>query len=289
MFAFVTKQAAAKRAGKRSTEFEITIGHAGDCRAVLLRNDGSFESLTRDHVPTDQGERERIEAAGGKVQGGRINDGLNFSRVIGAAKLKANRKLPAEQPLAIALPDVTTVSASEGDVLLLASDGLVEDEKLRSSDEEKPNAKLVQRFRAALAKSPDDPARALSSLLDQTLAAKSKDNLTAVCVQLGVPHDEKLPAIELIPSQTVSLAAFDQQYRAALKRFLESSGVDQAERIRVVEQSLANELEAAKARDFVNNKQPRELDVKIKARETAPDPEIQVFCSLLHCCALSDV
>ena len=122
MFAFVTEPAAAKRAGTRSAEFEITVGHAGDCRAVLLRHDGSFESLTRDHVPTDQGERKRIEAAGGTVEADGRVDAMNLSRAIGDLRSKRNDKLPQIEQKIIALPDITTVSASKGDILLLASE-----------------------------------------------------------------------------------------------------------------------------------------------------------------------
>ena len=276
VFAFVTEQAAAKRAGKRSAEFEITVGHAGDCRAVLLRHDGSFESLTRDHVPTDEGERERIEAAGGTVEADGRVDAMNLSRAIGDSRSKRNDKLPQTEQKIIALPDITTVSVSKGDILLLASDGLVENEKLSDEDKAKPNELLVKRFRAALAKSPDDPARALCSLLDQTLAAKSQDNMTAVCVQLGVPHDDKQRAVELV----AGTAATD--ILKALKSFLETSGADQAERIRVVEKTLNNEVRNARAA-----RKLAKLDAKIEARQNAPDPDLQVTRSMLHVSRLS--
>lgn len=44
--------------------------------------------MTEDHKPVDAEERQRIEAAGGFVAGGRVDGSLNISRALGDQKFK---------------------------------------------------------------------------------------------------------------------------------------------------------------------------------------------------------
>ena len=46
--------------------YELVVGQVGDSRALLCRG-GRPRPLTRDHCASDEGERERIESAGGAV------------------------------------------------------------------------------------------------------------------------------------------------------------------------------------------------------------------------------
>lgn len=56
---------------------------------MLIRRD-SLETLSEDHKPTNPYEKNRIKKAGGKVNNGRINNGLNISRSFGDFALKNN-------------------------------------------------------------------------------------------------------------------------------------------------------------------------------------------------------
>ena len=54
---------------------ELFLANAGDSRAILSDCGVSVE-LSKDHKPTDQGEMDRIRAAGGFVEYGRVNGKL---------------------------------------------------------------------------------------------------------------------------------------------------------------------------------------------------------------------
>jgi len=50
----------------------VHLVNVGDCRAIVVRNDGSFEKLTQDHRLTMPAERERIRKLGGKIVNDRV-------------------------------------------------------------------------------------------------------------------------------------------------------------------------------------------------------------------------
>src|SRR3546814_2043589 len=60
----------------------------GDSRAVLVDFNGKTTILTHDHAPDSPRERARIEAAGGRVRGGRVNGRLAVARSLGAYPYK---------------------------------------------------------------------------------------------------------------------------------------------------------------------------------------------------------
>lgn len=81
------------------SDSEIVCANAGDSRAVLCRASKPVE-LSQDHKPNEAGERERIEAAGGRIEeipvGARVhyrvNGNLNLSRSIGDFEYKPGSK-----------------------------------------------------------------------------------------------------------------------------------------------------------------------------------------------------
>ena len=76
VFAFVSKDA-------RFPLFNITVGHLGDSRAVLIRADGRCQALTTDHRPDDSpADRARCRALGVNIGNNRV-DGLGLARAIG--------------------------------------------------------------------------------------------------------------------------------------------------------------------------------------------------------------
>jgi protein phosphatase 2C family protein 2/3 len=101
------------------------VAHVGDSRAILCRGKEAVQ-LTKDHKPFDKLERERIESAGGFVNGvGRVNGNLNLSRALGDLKYKRNQlRLPKDQIIS-AEPDVCEcILCEEDSFLLLACDGI---------------------------------------------------------------------------------------------------------------------------------------------------------------------
>ncbi|EFJ46979.1 hypothetical protein VOLCADRAFT_92494 [Volvox carteri f. nagariensis] len=110
----------------------LAVANAGDSRAVLCRG-GQAVRLSRDHTPGLRAERERIEAAGGRVVVARgaarvlvplagrtdVMQALSVSRSLGDPDFKASGLLISD-------PDVSVVPLLPGEdqFLIAASDGL---------------------------------------------------------------------------------------------------------------------------------------------------------------------
>ncbi|KAK6137282.1 hypothetical protein DH2020_028974 [Rehmannia glutinosa] len=97
---------------------DMVVANCGDSRAVLCRG-GVAVPLSTDHKPDRDDEKERIEAAGGKIiswNGWRVQGILATSRSLGDHYLK---------PYVTSEPEVTVVRRSESDdFLIIATDGL---------------------------------------------------------------------------------------------------------------------------------------------------------------------
>ena len=103
----------------------LLTAHVGDCAVVVSRrvvaaNERDAYSATRlggEHRASNEAERARIEAAGGRVRAGRIGGMLEPSRAFGDAKFPAH--------ILIATPEVTALPLDASiDALVFASDGL---------------------------------------------------------------------------------------------------------------------------------------------------------------------
>lgn len=103
---------------------EIHVANAGDSRSVLSVN-GVAEPMSYDHKPVNRGESNRIAAAGGFVEFGRVNGNLALSRAIGDFEFKQNKNLPPEKQVVTADPDIISHQiTSEDEFLILACDGI---------------------------------------------------------------------------------------------------------------------------------------------------------------------
>nr|TKR97364.1 hypothetical protein D5086_0000213570 [Populus alba] len=103
---------------------QLVVANAGDSRCVISRKGQAYE-MSKDHKPGLEVERERIRNAGGFIVVGRVNGTLNLSRAIGDTEFKQNKKLPAEQQIVTANPDIKTVELCDDDeFLVLACDGI---------------------------------------------------------------------------------------------------------------------------------------------------------------------
>ncbi|XP_058830511.1 probable protein phosphatase CG10417 [Topomyia yanbarensis] len=160
---------------------ELFVANAGDSRCVVCR-DGKALEMSFDHKPEDQIEFDRIQKAGGRVTlDGRVNGGLNLSRAIGDHGYKMNKKLPPEEQMISALPDIKQITIGPtDDFMVLACDGIW---NFMTSDDV---VEFVQeRIR--------DPTKKLSEIceemFDYCLAPHTKgdgtgcDNMTAIIVQ----------------------------------------------------------------------------------------------------------
>ncbi|MBW0543778.1 hypothetical protein O181_083493 [Austropuccinia psidii MF-1] len=102
----------------------ILVANAGDSRSVLCVN-GVAKAMSEDHKPVNRIENNRIVAAGGFVEFGRVNGNLALSRAIGDFEFKQNKKLTPEEQVVTADPDILTHQiTSEDEFLILACDGI---------------------------------------------------------------------------------------------------------------------------------------------------------------------
>jgi serine/threonine protein phosphatase PrpC len=77
------------------TPHHIVCANTGDSRCVLGSNNET-RAMSEDHKPYDEGERKRIEAAGGTVQWERVDGNLAVSRALGDFQYKTRPDLPAK-------------------------------------------------------------------------------------------------------------------------------------------------------------------------------------------------
>ncbi|KAK9763893.1 Protein phosphatase 2C 2 [Basidiobolus ranarum] len=161
----------------------IFVGNAGDSRAVMSIG-GKTKALSDDHKPVNQGESDRIVAAGGFVEFGRVNGNLALSRAIGDFEFKQNMKLNPEDQVVTANPDVETHSiTSDDEFIVLACDGIWD---CMTSEE------VVQYVREKIADNQTLP-QICENMMDHCLASDSElggvgcDNMTVMIV--GILHD----------------------------------------------------------------------------------------------------
>ncbi|KAF2280560.1 protein phosphatase 2C [Westerdykella ornata] len=103
---------------------KIWVANSGDSRSVLGIK-GRAKPLSFDHKPQNEGEKARIQAAGGFVDFGRVNGNLALSRAIGDFEFKKSAELPPENQIVTAFPDVEIHDISEDDeFLVIACDGI---------------------------------------------------------------------------------------------------------------------------------------------------------------------
>ncbi|CAD5214892.1 unnamed protein product [Bursaphelenchus okinawaensis] len=103
---------------------KIYCGNAGDSRAVLCEQ-GKAIPLSFDHKPTNDEETQRIVAAGGWVEAGRVNGNLALSRALGDFIFKTGEHIKPEEQVVTAYPDVVEVELTrDHEFIVLACDGV---------------------------------------------------------------------------------------------------------------------------------------------------------------------
>jgi protein phosphatase len=162
---------------------EVTIGHVGDSRAYLVR-DGSLEQLTEDHSLVNE-----------LLKSGKLSPQEAETH---PQRSVITRAVGTDPDVDV---DAFIVSAHEGDVFLLCSDGLTD--MVRDDD----ILDTVERFH-------DDLDRATKSLISAANRGGGEDNITVIAFTIAADGDEtvRMPAQEpdedtlegvLVPSPTV--------------------------------------------------------------------------------------
>ena len=107
------------------TPDKIIFGNCGDSRGLLCR-DGKVEFVTSDHKPSNDGERRRIEAAGGSVMMQRVNGSLAVSRALGDFEFKMVPDKAQHEQLVSPEPEVTILDRDheKDQYLFLTCDGV---------------------------------------------------------------------------------------------------------------------------------------------------------------------
>ncbi|CAF0944906.1 unnamed protein product [Rotaria sordida] len=156
--------------------------NVGDSRAILVSNEGRILLATKDHKPSDQMERQRIQEAGGTVLIQRVNGSLAVSRALGDFEYKNNSNRRPDQQLVSPEPEVTchtrnlTIDSSKQEeqvaFIVLACDGIwdvVTNEELATY--------ILGRMHVT-----DDLSEICNSVLDMCLYKGSKDNMSLIII-----------------------------------------------------------------------------------------------------------
>eukprot|EP00659_Diplonema_papillatum_P012099 gene12099-18692_t len=170
--------------------------------------------MTDDHKPEKTEEMNRILAAGGTVSNSRVDGKLAVSRAFGDAEYKSGDSQLTHK--VIALPDMTHHECGSDDYVFLSCDGVFES---NFSNEE------VIAFINEKMKTTNDLGVVAASVCDEALERGSKDNITAMVVQLcGGSDYEKLPSDQqkeplLGPYSAPDSTAFRKAFMEMLEPF----------------------------------------------------------------------
>jgi len=172
----------------------ILNGNIGDSRTVFAKKEeNAFKAVpcTFDHKPTDQKEKDRIEAAKGYVSLQRVDGQLALSRAFGDRQLKTPVDFPGENKKVTSNPDFISVNdATTDDFLFMACDGIYEADIFGRQD--------VIDWIVAKLQTCDDPALVCAALLDECLERGSHDNMSAMIIQFKNGTDYAAP-VEYVP------------------------------------------------------------------------------------------
>lgn len=166
----------------------IFCSNTGDSRAVLSVS-GVSEELSHDHKPTDKIEMQRIIAAGGWVEGDRVNGSLAISRTMGDFVYKRDDSKSPEDQMITAFPDVVVRDITDDcEFVVIACDGIWD---VMSSHE-------VVRFVRVRIRQQQPPEQICEELLDNCLAPDLQqgglgtDNMTVIliCLLQGKSYED---------------------------------------------------------------------------------------------------
>jgi serine/threonine protein phosphatase PrpC len=193
-------------------KFACFIANAGDSRGILVRRKDRVVVASEDHKPDRADEKERINAAGGRVSEegpencARLDGSLAVSRSFADFQYKQDDKLkPSEQKVSC-VPELYFNTLDAGDIVLLACDGIFD---VMSTDE------LVDFVLARLStqSSPADLGAIATEVLRECLQKDSKDNMTMLIAEVGTGFSEAL-----VPDEVQGLDKLETIEDEAVKR-----------------------------------------------------------------------
>jgi len=175
-----------------------------------------------DHKPYQPTEKARIEAAGGRVCGGRrarVDGHLSVSRGIGDFDFKDNNERPAEEQKISCMPDIYDVSGVlPGSLLILGCDGLWD---IMSSE------KAASFVRARLQRRPEvDLGDVAAALVRHCLRKRGcRDNVTVLLAELSEGTawenaEDEMQGFEKLKDQNF----IDEDVRGQYMEFLKRAG-----------------------------------------------------------------
>lgn len=159
----------------------IVVANTGDSRIAICK-DSKVAFASQDHKPSDERERNRVEAAGGIIADDRVNGDLASARSFGDFRYKIDANLPPSQQQVTVLPDVTILDRSPQDeFVILACDGIWD---VMSNLEATRYALTAIKMGLSLQKT-------CEMMLDECLRKSSGDNMSIMIVGLdNLPKEE---------------------------------------------------------------------------------------------------
>jgi len=199
------------------SKYKLINANIGDSRTILAKKGPeSYLAVpcTYDHKPTNDGERQRIEAAGGHVSLARVDGQLALSRAFGDRMLKKPLELPPEQRKVTSNPEFIEEYATKDDFLFLACDGIYEGDIFTRES-------VISWIEEKL-KHTSDLAKVCAQVLDECLKRGSRDNMSCMIVQFCNGTDYDAPN-EFIPGP-YHVDEGDSKFQEAYSKDAQASG-----------------------------------------------------------------
>jgi serine/threonine protein phosphatase PrpC len=148
------------------------IFNVGDSRSILIK-DKKLHFSSEDHKPMNDGEKRRIEEAGGRVMIQRINGSLAVSRALGDFEYKQRTDRGDLEQLVSPDPEVTCIERDEQDnYMMVACDGIYD---VMSNEE------IVEFINDRFTRE-ENEGNICNNLLDLCLYKGSRDNMSSIII-----------------------------------------------------------------------------------------------------------
>jgi len=193
-------------------------GNIGDSRTIYgQKTEKGYAAIacTYDHKPTDQKEKERIEAAKGHVSLQRVDGQLALSRAFGDRQLKTPVDFPGEKRKVTSNPDIIEQKGTNEDFLLMACDGIFEGDIFSRQD-------LID-WVAKKMENSTDLAQICADLLDECLERGSHDNMSAMIIQFKDGSDYARD-VEYVPGPYYQDSENDKKFQNAYAADADAAG-----------------------------------------------------------------
>lgn len=141
----------------------IFTANIGNISAILAKNNGDYETLSRLHIPSKKEEYERIRIAGGYVNGGKLDGVSEVSRAVGFFDLL---------PHIHASPDISDFALNFSDQMII-----IATHKLWDYIDPETAADIAR-------ENTSDPTLAAEKLKDYAIAYGCSDKITVACIGL---------------------------------------------------------------------------------------------------------